>query len=128
MCLLLFFYFNPSVHSFPSSPWSLCLFLFPPQRFIHPSEHHVLSIPFIGMIVIVAVVWCWLSELASQRARYGWSLSLSDTVRSSTVHRIKDQFTLLTTITILSQHIIVGLQIGGNIEFFFSLGLTNSSC
>uniref|UniRef100_A0AAX7VG34 Coiled-coil domain containing 136b n=1 Tax=Astatotilapia calliptera TaxID=8154 RepID=A0AAX7VG34_ASTCA len=39
------------------------------QRFIHPSEHAVLSIPFIGMIVIVAVVWCWLSELASQRAR-----------------------------------------------------------
>ncbi|XP_054632386.1 coiled-coil domain-containing protein 136-like isoform X2 [Dunckerocampus dactyliophorus] len=39
------------------------------QRFIHPSEHPVLSIPFIGMIVIVAVVWCWLSELASQRAR-----------------------------------------------------------
>ncbi|XP_075326279.1 uncharacterized protein LOC142384158 isoform X1 [Odontesthes bonariensis] len=38
------------------------------QRFIHPSEHPVLSIPFIGMIVIVAVVWCWLSELASQRA------------------------------------------------------------
>lgn len=39
------------------------------QRFIHASEHPVLSIPFIGMIVIVAVVWCWLSELASQRAR-----------------------------------------------------------
>ncbi|XP_015819639.3 coiled-coil domain-containing protein 136 [Nothobranchius furzeri] len=39
------------------------------QRFIHPSEHPVLSIPFIGMIIIVAVVWCWLSELASQRAR-----------------------------------------------------------
>ncbi|KAK5867160.1 hypothetical protein PBY51_011675 [Eleginops maclovinus] len=39
------------------------------QRFIHPSEHPVLSIPFIGMIVILAVVWCWLSELASQRAR-----------------------------------------------------------
>ncbi|XP_046889480.1 sarcolemmal membrane-associated protein-like [Hypomesus transpacificus] len=39
------------------------------QSFIHPSEHPVLSIPFIGMIVIVAVVWCWLSELASQRAR-----------------------------------------------------------
>ncbi|XP_067357801.1 coiled-coil domain-containing protein 136-like isoform X5 [Channa argus] len=38
------------------------------QRFIHSSEHAVLSIPFIGMIVIVAVVWCWLSELASQRA------------------------------------------------------------
>ncbi|XP_031720080.1 coiled-coil domain-containing protein 136-like isoform X2 [Anarrhichthys ocellatus] len=48
------------------------------QRFIHPSEHPVLSIPFIGMIVILAVVWCWLSELASQRARYGRSLSLSD--------------------------------------------------
>uniref|UniRef100_H2LGS1 Coiled-coil domain containing 136a n=1 Tax=Oryzias latipes TaxID=8090 RepID=H2LGS1_ORYLA len=39
------------------------------RRLIHPSEHPVLSIPFIGMIVIVAVVWCWLSELASQRAR-----------------------------------------------------------
>ncbi|XP_061678858.1 coiled-coil domain-containing protein 136 isoform X2 [Syngnathoides biaculeatus] len=39
------------------------------QRFIHPSEHPVLSIPFIGMIVIVAVVWCCLSELASRRAR-----------------------------------------------------------
>lgn len=39
------------------------------QRLIHASEHPVLSIPFIGMIVIVAVVWCWLSELASQRAR-----------------------------------------------------------
>ncbi|KAM7414850.1 hypothetical protein PAMA_019597 [Pampus argenteus] len=39
------------------------------QRFIHASEHPVLSIPFIGMIVIVAVVWCWLSELASQRVR-----------------------------------------------------------
>ncbi|XP_061533356.1 coiled-coil domain-containing protein 136-like isoform X2 [Phycodurus eques] len=45
------------------------------QRFIHPSEHPVLSIPFIGMIVIVAVVWCWLSELASQRARYERSSS-----------------------------------------------------
>lgn len=40
-----------------------------PQRLLHASEHPVLSIPFIGMIVIVAVVWCWLSELASQRAR-----------------------------------------------------------
>lgn len=39
------------------------------QRLLHASEHPVLSIPFIGMIVIVAVVWCWLSELASQRAR-----------------------------------------------------------
>ncbi|XP_049930146.1 sarcolemmal membrane-associated protein-like [Epinephelus moara] len=39
------------------------------QIFIHPSEHPVLSIPFIGMIVILAVIWCWLSELASQRAR-----------------------------------------------------------
>ncbi|XP_068459361.1 coiled-coil domain-containing protein 136-like isoform X2 [Clinocottus analis] len=48
------------------------------QRLIHPSEHPVLSIPFIGMIVILAVVWCWLSELVSQRARYGRSLSLSD--------------------------------------------------
>lgn len=66
------------IHSSPSLPWSLCLFLFPPQRFIHPSEHAVLSIPFIGMIVIVAVVWCWLSELASQRARYGRSLYLSE--------------------------------------------------
>ncbi|XP_032380491.1 coiled-coil domain-containing protein 136 isoform X2 [Etheostoma spectabile] len=39
------------------------------QRFIHASEHPVLSIPFLGIIVILAVVWCWLSELASQRAR-----------------------------------------------------------
>ncbi|CAL8358931.1 unnamed protein product [Lota lota] len=39
------------------------------QSFTHPSEHPVLSIPFIGLIVIVAVIWCWLSELASQRAR-----------------------------------------------------------
>ncbi|KAM6960925.1 uncharacterized protein FYW47_009496 isoform 1-T1 [Aplochiton taeniatus] len=39
------------------------------QSFIHAPEPPVLSIPFIGMIVIVAVVWCWLSELASQRAR-----------------------------------------------------------
>ncbi|KAK0132785.1 Coiled-coil domain-containing protein 136 [Merluccius polli] len=39
------------------------------QSFIHPSEHPILSIPFIGLIVIVAVIWCWLSELASQRAR-----------------------------------------------------------
>ncbi|TNN82098.1 Coiled-coil domain-containing protein 136 [Liparis tanakae] len=39
------------------------------QRFIHASQHPVLSIPFIGMIVILAVVWCWLSELVSQRAR-----------------------------------------------------------
>lgn len=67
---------HSSIPSSSSSPWSFCLFLFPPQRLIHPSEHPVLSIPFIGMIVIVAVVWCWLSELASQRARYGRSLSL----------------------------------------------------
>lgn len=75
ICLYII-WIHPSIHSFPSFP--LCLFLFPPQRFIHPSEHPVLSIPFIGMIVILAVVWCWLSELASQRARYGRSLSLSD--------------------------------------------------
>ncbi|XP_019737337.1 LOW QUALITY PROTEIN: coiled-coil domain-containing protein 136-like [Hippocampus comes] len=37
--------------------------------FIHPSEPPVLSIPLIGMIVIVGVVWCWLSDLASRRAR-----------------------------------------------------------
>ncbi|CAB1313369.1 unnamed protein product [Coregonus sp. 'balchen'] len=36
---------------------------------IHSSESPVLSIPFIGMIVILGVVWCWLSELASQKAR-----------------------------------------------------------
>lgn len=78
-----FFFFTwpiPSIHvsiHLPSNPpWPL-LFWFPSQRFIHPSEHPVLSIPFIGMIVILAVVWCWLSELASQRARYGTSLSLS---------------------------------------------------
>lgn len=66
---------HPFIHSLHSCG-PCVLFLFPPQRFIHPSEHPVLSIPFVGMIVIVAVVWCWLSELASQRARYGWSFSL----------------------------------------------------
>ncbi|KAJ8261678.1 hypothetical protein GJAV_G00157060 [Gymnothorax javanicus] len=30
-----------------------------------PSEPPVLSIPFIGMIVIVALIWCWWSELSS---------------------------------------------------------------
>uniref|UniRef100_A0A3B4XB39 Coiled-coil domain containing 136 n=1 Tax=Seriola lalandi dorsalis TaxID=1841481 RepID=A0A3B4XB39_SERLL len=30
-----------------------------------PSEPPVLSIPFIGMIVIVALIWCWWEELAS---------------------------------------------------------------
>ncbi|XP_041692818.2 coiled-coil domain-containing protein 136-like isoform X1 [Coregonus clupeaformis] len=39
------------------------------QSYIHSSESPVLSIPFIGMIVILGVVWCWLSELASQKAR-----------------------------------------------------------
>ncbi|CAB1322712.1 unnamed protein product, partial [Coregonus sp. 'balchen'] len=38
------------------------------QSYIHSSESPVLSIPFIGMIVILGVVWCWLSELASQKA------------------------------------------------------------
>ena len=68
---------HPFIHSLHLHGPCVC-FLFPPQRFIHPSEHPVLSIPFIGMIVIVAVVWCWLSELASQRVRYDRSLSLSD--------------------------------------------------
>ncbi|XP_031657150.1 coiled-coil domain-containing protein 136 isoform X3 [Oncorhynchus kisutch] len=39
------------------------------QSYIHSSESPVLSIPFIGIIVILGVVWCWLSELASQKAR-----------------------------------------------------------
>ncbi|XP_056132698.1 coiled-coil domain-containing protein 136 [Lampris incognitus] len=30
-----------------------------------PSEPPVLSIPFIGMIVIMALIWCWWEELAS---------------------------------------------------------------
>ncbi|XP_076578081.1 uncharacterized protein LOC143314792 isoform X4 [Chaetodon auriga] len=30
-----------------------------------PSEPPVLSIPFIGLIVIVALIWCWWEELAS---------------------------------------------------------------
>ncbi|CAL8261318.1 unnamed protein product [Merluccius merluccius] len=46
------------------------------QSFIHPSEHPILSIPFIGLIVIVAVIWCWLSELASQRASLSYSTQL----------------------------------------------------
>ncbi|XP_055789218.1 coiled-coil domain-containing protein 136-like isoform X2 [Salvelinus fontinalis] len=41
------------------------------QSYIHSSESPVLSIPFIGIIVILGVVWCWLSELASQKARGG---------------------------------------------------------
>nr|XP_046200571.1 coiled-coil domain-containing protein 136-like isoform X3 [Oncorhynchus gorbuscha]XP_046200579.1 coiled-coil domain-containing protein 136-like isoform X3 [Oncorhynchus gorbuscha] len=39
------------------------------QSYIHSSESPVLSVPFIGIIVILGVVWCWLSELASQKAR-----------------------------------------------------------
>ncbi|XP_064878858.1 sarcolemmal membrane-associated protein-like [Oncorhynchus nerka] len=39
------------------------------QSYIHSSESPVLSVPFIGIIVILGVVWCWLSELASQEAR-----------------------------------------------------------
>lgn len=80
LCVCIY-YFVFSVHPFihRRHPHGPCVcFLFPPQRFIHPSEHPVLSIPFVGMIIIVAVVWCWLSELASQRARYGRSLSLPD--------------------------------------------------
>uniref|UniRef100_A0A8C6PUS8 Coiled-coil domain containing 136b n=1 Tax=Nothobranchius furzeri TaxID=105023 RepID=A0A8C6PUS8_NOTFU len=30
-----------------------------------PSEPPVLSIPFIGLIVVVALIWCWWEELAS---------------------------------------------------------------
>ncbi|XP_031167131.1 coiled-coil domain-containing protein 136-like isoform X2 [Sander lucioperca] len=33
------------------------------QNCTGPSEPPVLSIPFIGMIVIVALIWCWLEEL-----------------------------------------------------------------
>uniref|UniRef100_A0A672FVF7 Coiled-coil domain containing 136b n=1 Tax=Salarias fasciatus TaxID=181472 RepID=A0A672FVF7_SALFA len=36
-----------------------------PQNCTRPSEPPVLSIPFIGMIVIVALIWCWWEELAS---------------------------------------------------------------
>ncbi|XP_070785446.1 coiled-coil domain-containing protein 136 [Enoplosus armatus] len=35
------------------------------QNCTRPSEPPVLSIPFIGMIVIVALIWCWWEELAS---------------------------------------------------------------
>ncbi|XP_074481242.1 uncharacterized protein LOC141761650 isoform X2 [Sebastes fasciatus] len=35
------------------------------QNCTGPSEPPVLSIPFIGMIVIVALIWCWWEELAS---------------------------------------------------------------
>lgn len=74
VCLM--YLFSSLIH--PLIPMVFVFVLFPPQRFIHPSEHPVLSIPFIGMIIIVAVVWCWLSELASQRARYGRNLSPFD--------------------------------------------------
>ncbi|KAM7378629.1 hypothetical protein PAMA_013506 [Pampus argenteus] len=36
-----------------------------PQNCTPPSEPPVLSIPFMGMIVIVALIWCWWEELAS---------------------------------------------------------------
>uniref|UniRef100_A0A3Q2PF76 Coiled-coil domain containing 136 n=1 Tax=Fundulus heteroclitus TaxID=8078 RepID=A0A3Q2PF76_FUNHE len=36
-----------------------------PQNCTCPSEPPVLSIPFIGLIVIVALIWCWWEELAS---------------------------------------------------------------
>ncbi|KAI1888023.1 hypothetical protein AGOR_G00180770 [Albula goreensis] len=35
------------------------------QNSTPPSEPPVLSIPFIGMIVILALIWCWWSELSS---------------------------------------------------------------
>ncbi|KAM7367446.1 hypothetical protein PAMP_015346 [Pampus punctatissimus] len=35
------------------------------QNCTPPSEPPVLSIPFIGMIVIVALIWCWWEELVS---------------------------------------------------------------
>uniref|UniRef100_A0A3B5LWG7 Uncharacterized protein n=1 Tax=Xiphophorus couchianus TaxID=32473 RepID=A0A3B5LWG7_9TELE len=35
------------------------------QNCTRPSEPPVLSIPFIGLIVIVALIWCWWEELAS---------------------------------------------------------------
>ncbi|XP_028250336.1 coiled-coil domain-containing protein 136-like isoform X3 [Parambassis ranga] len=35
------------------------------QNCTRPSEPPVLSTPFIGMIVIVALIWCWWEELAS---------------------------------------------------------------
>uniref|UniRef100_A0A3P8UAI3 Coiled-coil domain containing 136b n=1 Tax=Amphiprion percula TaxID=161767 RepID=A0A3P8UAI3_AMPPE len=50
------------------SPLSIPPTLLPlssPQNCTRPSEPPVLSIPFIGMIVIVALIWCWWEELAS---------------------------------------------------------------
>ncbi|XP_061570501.1 coiled-coil domain-containing protein 136-like isoform X2 [Cololabis saira] len=35
------------------------------QKCTRPSEPPVLSIPIIGLIVIVALIWCWWEELAS---------------------------------------------------------------
>lgn len=62
---LLFRSLHSSLHLHPPVPRFLPFI----QSYIHSSESPVLSIPFIGMIVILGVVWCWLSELASQKAR-----------------------------------------------------------
>nr|XP_023668418.1 coiled-coil domain-containing protein 136-like isoform X1 [Paramormyrops kingsleyae] len=46
------------------------------QNSTAPSEPPVLSIPLVGMIVIVALVWCWWSELSSRGAQGsegGWN-------------------------------------------------------
>lgn len=48
----------------PRASLHSCL-LSSPQNCTRPSEPPVLSIPFIGMIVIVALIWCWWEELAS---------------------------------------------------------------
>ncbi|KAM4569791.1 coiled-coil domain-containing protein 136-like isoform 2-T2 [Odontesthes bonariensis] len=37
------------------------------QNCTRPSEPPVFSIPFIGLIVIVALIWCWWEELGSER-------------------------------------------------------------
>lgn len=57
--LFWFFYFLLS----PYSPHSYLLSS--SQNCTRQSEPPVLSIPFIGMIVIVALIWCWWEELAS---------------------------------------------------------------
>ena len=57
-----FYFLSP--HSSLHASLHSCLLSFP-QNCTRPSEPPVLSIPFIGMIVIVALIWCWWEELAS---------------------------------------------------------------
>lgn len=77
-CVVFLFFVSVCLFSLSLSPPLLLLSL-TQSLLIHPSEHPVLSIPFIGLIVIVAVIWCWLSELASQRARYERPLIFQNT-------------------------------------------------